>query len=243
MKRKFVFSIGIYIVAAVIRFLYIGNTQMADVGGRCLSDHLCDVAYYGYSVIYPIILIIMIGYFSDFFRSAVILRYRYSEVIIRNMLFRCFGFSILFSVMQTCIAVFTGLSMTKYTSNWHMWDSYVTSTFGIIMEKQVPTIILIVLYLYVTFIHIFIIGCIMCMMWYLTETPIAGFVSVLIVIVYESTARSRDVFFNVISMEESKVVLGMPGIWELVIYPMMLLVVIAAAMRVIICNKDFVRLT
>lgn len=243
MERKFVVGTGIYMVIAAIRFSYLEKSRLLRAGERCLSDHLCDISYYGYGMLYPFLLIIMIGFLGNFFRTAVILRYRYIRVIIRSMLIRCVGFSIFFGILQTCMAVFTGLIITGYATNWNQWDSYAAVSYGIIVEKPIPTIVLIVIYLYMTVIHIFIMACIMCMLWYLTEKPLAGFIVVLIVLAYENTTGSRDLFFKIISMEESRLIFDALDIGELVVYPFVLTVICVVAMRLIICNKDFVRLT
>lgn len=243
MERKFVIGTGIYMVIAAIRFSYLEKSRLLRAGERCLADHLCDISYYGYGMLYPFLLILMIGFLGNFFRTAVILRYRRVWVIIRSMLIRCFNFSVFFGVLQTCMAVFTGLRMTEYTTNWNQWNSYAAISYGITVEKPIPAIVLIALYLYLTVIHIFIMACIICMLWYLTEKPIAGFIVVLIVLAYESTTGGRGIFFKVISMEEGRLIFDTPGMGELVIYPFVLTVICVAAMRLIICNKDFVRLT
>lgn len=241
--KKLLGNIAVIMVVILICFLQIakGNTEKDSI--KCLSDILCEMSYVGKYIIYPFLMIACMDYFKDFFRVGVILRYRDLSKLIISLFLKSIIFSAIVSIIMTCTAVFTGLQNVQFESNWQEWSSYMAFLYGHILDKPISASRVIVLYLYVTFIHMMFICAVMIVWEFLTESGIAGFLCCLMLLIYESVKSSEDIFFNVASIEASGLFFGKTGVWELCIYPIGLILSLFILIGIIAKNRDWLRVT
>lgn len=240
-RKNFIRNVSIYFLITMICFIYVEKGKYYNIGNRCLSDMLCDALYYGKYIIYPFLMIILINFFKNDFRIAILLRYEKVLNMIKYLSFKSFLISMIISFGQTCLITVSGCINGMYKSNWRDASSYVRLALGVVMKKNIPTELIIALYFYITLLHVFLICMIICLLWWLTESPLPGFILVQVILIYEGTVSNGEILFNVISMEERKLVLGLLGVKELIFYPMLLIGGIYILMIAVIRKKDFVR--
>lgn len=243
MKNKLLLNICIYLAASVIWYFQLAAGVWGNNGEKCLSDMLCKFAHSGKYILYPFFGILVIGYLKYFIRSAIILRIAKIRSIIVFMIKKCIGLSLIMSAAQTMTALLVGMQYAGYHSNWQDTGSYMFRMFGIVLTHEIAVEWMIVLFFYVTFVHFLIMCNIVLVLWFFTESPLTGFVAFLSVLIYEGSHKSGSILFNMIDMEEGKIVYEEVGAWELLAYPVILFVLFVLIMQLIVRNKDFMRLS
>ncbi len=232
----------LYICVLTACCLYAGMRGSHYPGVRCRCDVLCDMGYYGARLAIPFAMVWMMFCYHRDFRVGVLLRYQSIYAFLRHLLGRTLCLSAVLSLAGTVIAwVCSGVYASKLC-NWSEASSYAMAYYGVILPEPVSVWKIIVWYLWVMFVQAAVTATVLCLMWWLTQSPVSGFIAVMILLVLEATSlQDLKLFYNVVSIQEINVLRGAFSLCRMVAYPLCLLLVLYGCMAVILVNRDYLR--
>jgi len=209
----------------------------------CLPDILCFDEHWTKLFLYPFILILVINILKDDFRAGVVLRYGKAEKLMLHLLAKLATFSFLVSVYQTLITIALGLHYAQYQCNWDSSDGLPFFLVGAIVKDKPSTVTIILAYFFSVFITTMVIGMMVTALWWLTETPITGFVCMVALLSVETGVNIYiHVLFSVVDLQPENVYMWGISPWNIVFYPVILLLIFFVAGILIIKKRDFMRI-
>ena len=231
-----------YTAIMIACFIYAGIRGSHYPGERCVLDVMCDVGYYGSRLLTPFTMLGIMLFIHEDFRIGILLRYSNIKRFLCHMIKKILLLSIVIAVVQTVMAIISSLYFTSLLCNWNQIDSYAAKMYGVILNEKASLLGVLAWFFYVIFIQTAVISSILCLFWWLTQTPVSGFVAVMILLVLESMPRyGTKLFFNVVSTLEINVLNGNFNILLMIIYPIVLLIMAYRCIAVVLCNCDYLR--
>lgn len=231
-----------YTAVMMACYLYAGIRGSHYPGVRCLFDVMCDVGYYGSRLLIPFTMLGIMLFFHEDFRVGVLLRYRNISCFLCHMIKKNILFSVGIAILQTIFAIICSLFYTQLMCNWNQTDSYAANMYGVILPERVLLWRVAAWYFYVMLMQTAVVAAVLCLFWWLTQTSVSGFATVLVLLVLEAFPLSgTELFFNVVSTREINVLLNNFSTIFMVIYPLGLLTAAYGCMATVLCNRDYLR--
>lgn len=209
----------------------------------CLSDILCFNEHYTKFYLYPFILIMIINLIKDEFRAGVILRYRSSEKLMMKLSKRLILISAAVGAYQTILTIVLGLVYTPFSCNWGSMTSYPFFLVKQVVVQIPPTVVIMLAYFFSVFITTLVISMFVTVFWWLTETPVTGFIIVVGLLTIETgISIFVNVLFSIVSLQPEKIFLSGMDPWWFAGYPILIFILFFMTGTVIIRKIDFLRL-
>lgn len=226
---------------AVIFLAVLGCVSQGEDIQYCLSDVFCYVEHHTKYSLFPVILLLLIIFLKGQFRAAVIIRYEKVSGLILSVIKRVSGIALTMTVYQTLLTVLLGLQFAAYSCSWNKVQGFPFHLVGAIIEDMPSTIFILLLYMSCVFMTIVVAGLFMAVCWWLTQTPVSGYMLLIVLLVLEQ-GDWPDVFFGILSMEPMKIFLEGIHPQEFTAYPFFLILILFAAGVLIVKKRDFIRI-
>lgn len=238
-------SVLLYLLfMSVIIFLLMTRCLLkAERVDFCMADCICYVDSYSLMYLVPAWMIIFFVLLKEDFRTSVMVRYHKVRYIVLQILKKIIIIAIYLSITQLMlIFLYTIFHPIQFTSTWSIKTGYPFYLLGNIASEISLWKIILASFFSVLFIAA-VVGIVIALFWWLTETPIIGYIIILIVLTYDSSsAVKQKVFFCIVSLDPVRVFLQ--GIqWnQIVAYPVVLVLLLSVVNAIIIKKHDFIKL-
>jgi hypothetical protein len=147
------------------------------------------------------------------------------------------------AVYQTVLTIIIGLIYTPFQCNWNSPTGYPFYLVKNIVFNMPSIIVIIILHFLSVFFTTLVIGLFVTVLWWLTSTPITGFIIVVALLSVESgIAIYVHVLFSIVSLRPDKIFLYGLDYWGIIGYPFIISFVLFAAGVVVIKKIDYLRL-
>jgi len=231
------------ITPAIIYMTTLGCLRYSNKVSYCLSDVLCFDEHFTKFYIYPFVLIMIINLLKEEFRAGVVLRYRSSAKFMMKLSRRLIIIAALVGAYQTILTTAMGLVYTPYQCNWDSLTGYPFFLVKNVVTKVPPTAVIILAYFLSVFLTTLVISMFVMVLWWLTETPVTGFIIIVGLLSIETNISIYvNVLFSIVSLRPDKIFLSGIDPWSFLGYPILIILLLFISGTVIIRKIDFQRL-
>lgn len=235
--------IFIYSAILFLCFLFsvMGLESYSRIGKNIsLLDGMCVIESKGKFLVFPFLSCFLIYIFREDFRSGVILRYVSFKENVSHIIKKSVIVSAVVSVIQVIISLIVCFARIRVIFNWDSMDSFGFYMSGKLVENNHTFVKVIMMYSYCVFIQVMLIVTIICLTWWMFQTPIAGVILMIAWLTAEATAEVI-IFFNIISMDVAQFINYGFDWTRVCAYPLVLLIILYIIMAQIIKHIDLLR--